>query len=162
MAPRNDHNDIAAIIQSAVSPLMIEMQSLKVKVDTLSVDRVTRMDIEKLRGEIIASFVPRDAYEPRHASLVDRDIQLESALRDLRKEYDNDMQRLHDRLESGKQQLEERMKQQQIEVNKQLDKQQDAKLSGEDRLWMRATQIVSGAAVVLALLDFVLQHLHFS
>src|SRR5438067_11012908 len=120
---RGDYGDIATMLQTIISPLTSKLQTLEDKVDKLSQDRVTRSDIEKLRGELVGTMVPRDAYEPRHASLVERDMQLENISREERKdridqikslgnEMQLDLQRIHERLESGKQQLEERIKEQ--------------------------------------------------
>lgn len=154
MAPtpqRNDYGEIAAIIQTALGPLMGEVQSLKGKVDTLSVDRVTRTDLEKLRAEIVGSYVPRDSYEARHAALIDRNLQLENIMRELRKEYEQDIQRIHERLESGKQQLEERIK----EI-------QQAELSAKDRAWLRVNQVLGILAILITIAELFLQHVKFN
>lgn len=148
--PSRDYNEMASIIQTAIGPLMGEVQSLKGKVDGLSVDRVTRTDLEKLRTEIIGSYVPRDSYEARHAALIDRNLQLENTIRELRKDYETDVQRVHERLESGKQQLEDRMKE-----------QKDTELSSKDRAWLRFTQILSIASILVVIADWLSQHVRF-
>lgn len=161
MSPRNDYSDLAAVIQAAMNPLMSEMQSLKTKVDNLSVDRVTRTDLEKLRTEIVGTYVPRDSYEARHAALIDRNTQLENTIRELRKDYESSMQRIHDRLESGKQQLEERMKQQKEAVEKQFMEQKEAELSLKDRAWLRINQGLGILSIILVVIDWLLQHAKF-
>lgn len=141
--PPREYNDMAAIIQSALSPLVAEVQALKTKVDGLSTDRVTRIDIEKLRSEIVGSFVPRESYEPRHNHLIERIALLENMIREFRKEYDADMQRLE-------QNFSDRLKQ-----------QQEVHLSTKDRAWLRFTQIGGVVAIVIALVDFLAQHMAF-
>jgi hypothetical protein len=148
--PRNDYNEIATIIQTAMGPLMGEVQSLKGKVDGLSVDRVTRTDLEKLRAEIVGSYVPRDSYEARHAALIDRNTQLENVMRELRKDYESDVQRIHDRLESGKTQLEARIK----DV-------QEAELSGKDRAWLRFNQALGILSILIVVADWLFQHVRW-
>lgn len=148
--PQRDYNDIAAIIQAAVNPLMSEVQSLKGKVDVLSVDRITRTDLEKLRTEIVGSYVPRDSYEARHSALIDRNLQLETAMRELRKDYEADVQRLNERLESGKQQLEVRIKD-----------AQETELSAKDRNWLRFSQALGILSVVIVAIDWLSQHVKF-
>lgn len=150
VTPRNDYSDIATIIQTAMGPLMSEVQSLKGKVDGLSVDRVTRTDLEKLRTEIVGSYVPRDSYEARHAALIDRNTQLENICRELRKDYESDVQRIHDRLESGKQQLETRIKD-----------LQETELSAKDRAWLRFSQLLGILSIALVAIDWISQHLKF-
>jgi hypothetical protein len=151
MSPAPQGNDIAAIIRAAIEPLLMEIRDLKVKVDTLSSDRVTRTDLENVRKEIVGNYVPRDAYEPRHASLVERNAKLEDSLRDFRKEHEEDLLKIHERLESGKQQLEDRMKQ-----------QHEVQLNEKDRAWIRLSQASGFFAMALAILSWILQHVKFN
>jgi Rad3-related DNA helicase len=147
----NDYSDLAAVLQATINPLVQKLQTLETKVDGLNTDRVTRTDLEKLRSEIVGSYVPRDAYEARHTALIDRNLNLENTMRELRKDYESDVQRLHERLESGKIQLETRIK----------DAQQ-SELSAKDRNWIRGSQIMGYLAILLAILDFLLQHIKFN
>jgi ElaB/YqjD/DUF883 family membrane-anchored ribosome-binding protein len=124
-------------------------------------DRVTRSDIEKLRSEMSTAYVPRDAYEPRHAALIERDTQLDNNIRELRKDCESDirqlredveksLQKVHERLESGKQQIEDRFKE-----------QQEVQLSTHDRVWVRWSQVVGYIGMVLAILGFIFDHVSF-
>jgi hypothetical protein len=62
-SPRhNDYSDLAVILQSTINPLVSKLSTLEDKVDKLNQDRVTRTDLEKLRGEIVGSFVDRASY----------------------------------------------------------------------------------------------------
>lgn len=154
MAPQphnSDYNDLALILQSTINPLVSKLQTLETKVDNLNQDRVTRTDLEKLRGEIVGSFVDRASYEARHAALIDRNTALDMNIKDLRRDMDQDLQKIHDRLESGKQQIEDRIKQ-----------QSDAQLSVKDRAWLRWSQIAGCAGIVIALLDVIVQHVRFN
>jgi hypothetical protein len=120
-----------------------ELQVLKGKVDVLTQDRVTRVDMEKLRAEMMGVFVDRPWYEARHTALIERNAQLESMIRDLRHDIEEDQKKIHERLESGKEQIEERFKQQQ------------------EKPWTRITQISGLVAMALVVLDWLSQHLRF-
>lgn len=157
---RPDYSDLAAIMQTAINPLAAKLQVIDDKVNSLSQDRATRSDIEKLRAELIGTMVPRDAYEPRHSALVERLTTLESCIREERKDriddlntlrvdVEQDLQRVHERLESGKAQLEQRIKD-----------QQETQLSDKDRLWIRWSQLIGFVGIALALLDWLTQHVH--
>lgn len=141
-----DPMDIINAIRQEVQPLLTKIGVLEDKISDLNKDRVTRSDLEKLA----MAFVPRDSYEARHAQLIERDKELENDMRELRKEQEDANQKIHDRLESGKQQLEDRMKQ-----------MQEAKLSEQDRWWLRISQILGGLGLAAAVVDFLLQHIHF-
>jgi hypothetical protein len=175
MSPKNNpdileiSNIVQSSIQNAITPLSNKIGQLDDKVNALALDRVTRSDIEKLRAELIGTMVPRDAYEPRHAMLIERDAQLEIAMRDMRRDFQEDlknmqaqhqieMQRVHDRLESGKQQFEKRMD----DIEDKMEKAQEAELSTKDRWWVRASIFSGIIAVVVALLEFLLVHVHFN
>lgn len=161
--PRNnDYSDLAALMQSVVTPLTTKLNAIDDKVNALSQDRATRSDIEKLRTELVGSMVPRDAYEPRHLAMVERQTTLEAAIREERKERDEDikaihdsmemdLQKIHDRLESGKAQLEQRIKD-----------QQDISLSDKDRLWIRWNQVVGFVGIAIALIELIMQHVKFN
>lgn len=135
MSRRNEltPSDIATIIQSAIRPV-------SEKVDDLLRDRVTRTDLKELRAEFMNGYVPRDVYEARHR-------QIEQDLLQLRKDYEESTQKVHERLESGKQQLEDRMKE-----------QSKAQLSGRDQFWLRVTQVIGIVAVALTAFQFVASH----
>jgi hypothetical protein len=141
-----DGMDILNAIRQEIAPLASKMTVLEEKINDLNRDRVTRSDLEKLT----LAFVPRDAYEARHAQLVDRDKELEADIRDIRKELEDSQQKIHDRLESGKQQLEDRMKQ-----------IQEVRLTEQDRWWLRISQLLGGLGFFAAVIDFLLQHIHF-
>lgn len=155
---RPDFSDFAAMLQTTMHPLTTKLQTLEDKVDRLSQDRVTRTDIEKLRAELVGSMVPRDAYEPRHLALVERMATLEAGIREERKDrlednkgvrddVEQDLQRLYERMESGKAQIEQRFKD-----------QQEMTLSGKDRLWIRWNQVVGLLGILIALIDLIVQH----
>src|SRR4051794_15946834 len=118
--PRNpDYSELAVILQSTINPLVSKLQTLENKVDGLSQDRVTRTDLEKLRGEIVGSFVDRASYEARHAALIERHTQLDMNIKDLRRDMDQDLQKIEDRLKQ----------------------QQEATISDKDRNWLRWSQV---------------------
>jgi len=155
---RNEYGDITSILQAIINPLTSKLQTLEDKVDKLNTDRVTRTDFENLRKEISGSYLPRDAYEPRHLALVERQATLEGGIREVRKDHvddikavreevEQDIEHIHERLESGKQQLEDRIKQ-----------QAEAQLSHKDRNLMRISQWTGVLAIVLSVLDWILQH----
>lgn len=169
----NDYSDLAAIMQSVVNPLTTKLQAIDDKVNALSQDRVTRSDIEKLRAELIGTMVPRDAYEPRHLALTERMTTLDAMIREERKDrsgeikaiHDNmelDLQKIHERLESGKAQIEQRIKDQQEQIDDQFKEHQDTSLSNKDRLWVRWSQLIGFVGIVLAVLDWVTQHVHIN
>ena len=151
MPPRNDYSELATLIQTTISPLVSKIQIIENKVDLLSQDRVTRTDLEKLRGEIVGSFVDRASYEARHAALLDRNSAIEMSVRELRKDMDADLQKIHDRLESGKQQIEDRIK-----------NIQEAELSARDRAWLRVSQVIGVVALIVSLLGVLIGHIHFN
>lgn len=151
MPPRNDYSELANLIQATMSPLINKIQTIENKVDILSQDRVTRTDLEKLRGEIVGSFVDRASYEARQAALVDRNAATDMSMRELRKDMDADLQKIHDRLESGKQQIEDRIK-----------NIQEAELSARDRAWLRVSQVIGIIALIVSLIGAFIGHIHFS
>lgn len=141
-----DPMDVINAVRQEVQPLLTKINALEEKINDLNRDRVTRSDLEKLT----MAFVPRDSYEARHAQLIERDKELEVDMRDFRKEHEEENKKIHERLESGKQQIEDRFKQ-----------LQEAKLSDQDRYWLRFSQFLGGLGLLGALLDFLLQHVHF-
>lgn len=147
---RKDYSDIATIFQTAINPLMEEMRGLKTKVDQLTIDRVTRADVEKLRAEIVGSFVPRDSYEPRHAALIERDSQLEALLRELRHDYEVEIEQVNARVDANRQHIDDRLKQ-----------VQDVQLSEKDRAWVRWGQALGAVALFVSILVFVIGHIKF-
>jgi hypothetical protein len=78
---------------------------------------------------------------------VDRNLQLENTIRELRKDYEADVQRLHERFESGKQQLEDRFKQ-----------QAETELSAKDRAWIRFNQLLGILSILIVLVEWLFQH----
>lgn len=165
MSPRDQaaiSNLIQGAIGSLVSKLEAKVDKLDEKVDLISQSHASRADLEKLRRDIQASYVPRDAYEARHAALIARDAQIEGDLKQLGSETQADFQRFHERLESGKQQIEDRLRLQSEATDKKLNEQKNATLSDQDRRWLRGSQIFGVAAVVIAVLDLIIQHVHFS
>lgn len=161
--------EIANIVQSAIAPLSNKVQSVDDKVNLLNQDRVTRTDFEKLRQELHGSMVPRDVYETRHSALIERDAQLESSIRELRRDHEEDMkssqaqhqqemQRIHDRIESGKQQFEARIK----EAEQSIENAQEKELTSKDRFWIRVSQAFGIIAIILSLIEILLGHVHFS
>lgn len=158
MTPSKDYTELLSWLSQASAPMIAKLQTLEDKVDKLSQDRVTRTDIEKLRAELVGTMVPRDGYEARHQGLIARDTQIEDMVRELRKDYNedlkemraeisDDLQKIHDRLESGKQQIEDRLKQ-----------AQEAQLSVKDRAWIRFSQLIGFAGILIALIDLLWQH----
>lgn len=136
---------INASIKAELSPITSKLGVLEEKVNDLNKDRVTRTDLEKMTS----NFVQRDAYEARHTQLIDRDKQLEDDVRELRRDVEAADQKIHERLESGKQQIEDRIK-----------NAQELQLSEKDRNWMRITQVMGALGMIGALFDFIFQHVH--
>lgn len=123
-------------IKSELSPLTTKIDALDNKVSELYRDRVTRVDLEKLTS----AFVPRDAYEARHAQLIERD-----------KDLENDTRELRTKLETIQNSLEEKIKH-----------QQEIQLSEKDRTWIRMGQIMGALGLLGAALEFILAHIHFN
>lgn len=142
-----DITSITAIIQTAINPLVSKIQTLEEKVDRLGQDRITRSDMEKLT----LTFVQRDAYETRHAVLVDQAREVEADLRDLRKIHEEAIQRLREQLEISKKQTEEQLKQ-----------QQETALSSKDRAWVRWSITAGWIATALSIITFLLSHLRLT
>lgn len=139
--PRQDLSDIAGIVNAALNasltPLMDEMRSLKLDVKQLNVDRVTRADLEKLRSE----FVLQANYEPRHTALIERDTLLSNALKELREEFETDIE----------------------ELRKNQKEQHAAELSDKDRSWVRWSQIAALVSIIITVIGLLLQygpHIH--
>lgn len=151
---------IQSAIQAAITPLTVRIGQLEEKIDKLSTDHVTRADIEKLRADLTRNMVSRDAYEPRHAALVERDVQLESMVRELRKDSEDELKKLVDMGTQSWQKMDARIDATKELVDTRLKEQQQAHLSEKDRAWLRMSQTVGFLAVVLALLDLVLRLLH--
>lgn len=135
-----DYSDLAVILQSTINPLVSKLQTLENKVDNLNQDRVTRTDLEKLRGEIVGSFVDRASYEARHAALIERHTQLDMNIKDLRRDIDQDLQKIEDGLKQ----------------------QQEATISDKDRNWLRWSQVVGYLGGALAIIDLLVQHVKFN
>src|SRR6266702_2919844 len=96
---RNEYGDITSILQAIINPLTSKLQTLEDKVDKLNTDRVTRTDFENLRKEISGSYLPRDAYEPRHLALVERQATLEGGIREVRKDHVDDIKAVREEVE---------------------------------------------------------------
>lgn len=154
----NDYSDLAALMQSVVTPLTTKLNAIDDKVNALSQDRVTRSDIEKLRAELIGTMVPRDAYEPRHLALTERMTTLDAMIREERKERDDEIKDIHDSMELDLQKIHERLESGKAQFEQRLKDQQDLTLSDKDRQWIRWTQIVSIVSILIAVLEFVSQH----
>lgn len=137
---------INASIKAELSPITSKLGVLEEKVNDLNKDRITRSDLEKMTS----NFVQRDAYEARHNQLIERDKDLENDVRELRRDTDAEMQKIHERLESGKQQIEDRIKQ-----------AQDTQLSERDRNWIRMSQVMGALGLLGAILEFFLTHIKF-
>lgn len=166
---RNNSVEMNAIIQSTINPLILRMQALEDKVDRLSQDHVTRTDIDKLRSELVGSLVPRDSYEPRHASLVERDAQLEGNLREMRRELEEKVKSFEDRLTQGNdsfqhylQMFEKRIDANRLYFEERMKQQVEAQLSVKDRAWVRGSQVIGFVATMLVILELVLQHTHWN
>ncbi len=141
----HDYSEIAALIQKSIEPLISKLDSkvdrLSDKVDELARNRVTREDMDKLRGEMHTTFVAKDPYEVRHANLIARDTYLESEIKRIDSDTQLEFQRLHERLESGKQQLEDRM-----------TKEKEVELNSKDRNWIRGSQLFGIISIVISVL----------
>jgi chromosome segregation ATPase len=175
MSPKNS-NDILEItnivqttIQAAIGPLSAKIGQLDDKVNALALDRVTRSDIEKLRTELTNTTVQKDVYETRHLTLIQRDAQLEESLRNAIREHQEDiknaqaqnqieMQRVHERLESGKQQFEKRMD----DIEDKIEKAKETELTTKDRVWLRISIIGGSISVAVAIIQFLMGHIHFN
>lgn len=177
---RGEYADIAAIVQSTLQstlePLMSKLDAkvdrLEVKVDHLTQDRVTKADVEKIRNELLTTTVPRDSYEARHAALIQRNSDLESRLKQAEDRSQEELQRIHARLESGKQgfedrfrdqtrMFEEKMKEHENRIETKLKDQQNTNLNDKDRHWVRLSQLFGVIAVIIALLDLLFNHVKF-
>lgn len=159
MPARNNNNeDLNTIIQTLITPLISQLKELDSKVDKLNENYVTRSDLEKM----IVSLVPKELYETRHSALIARDVELEQKIKAARFEMDASQQKLHERLESGKQQFEDRQKDMQREFEKQFEKQKETLLSNKDRVWIRWSQAVSAFAMIIAIIEFLSQHIKFN
>lgn len=154
MRGNSDYSEIAALIQKTLEPLIVNINTkvdrLSEKVDELARDHATRSDMEKLRNEIHVSFVSKDVYETRHANLIARDSFLESEIKRIDAETQVEIQRLYEKLERGKQQVEDGFRD-----------QAKAELSEKDRGWLRASYIGTFIAIVIAILDYISQHIKF-
>lgn len=164
-----EYQEIVALIQSTINPLVAKMTILESKVDQLNQDRVTRSDIENLRKEVTGGFVPRDSYEPRHAQLVERDLQLETTIRELRKSYENDIEKLDAKLrEETKNRNEtlEKLIQARIEYTKDFEKKVNESIEKiqvqKDRAWVRISQWAGILAIILSIVQVILQHTKFN
>lgn len=156
----SDYSDLAAIMQTAITPLTTKLQAIDDKVNALSQDRVTRSDIEKLRAELIGTMVPRDAYEPRHLALTERMTTLDAMIREERKERDEEIKDIHDSMELDLQKIHERLESGKAQFEQRLKDQQEMQLSDKDRLWIRWSQLIGFVGIVLAVLDWLTQHVH--
>lgn len=184
-------NVVQAAIQTAIVPLVAKINDLDNKVNGLALDRVTRSDIEKLRTELVSSTVSKDVYETRHVNLIQRDAQIEESLRNairdhqdaiknMQAQHQQEMQRLHERLESGKQQFEERQEQIETKLEKSIDEiegkleksikelkanfdnTKQAELSAKDQWWIRASIIIAFVSMLVAVLAFLVEHVHLN
>lgn len=150
MRGNSDYSEIASLIQKTLEPLISKVDKLEGKIDLIFSDHVKRSDLENLRKDIQSSFILRAEYEPRHDALISRDTALESGIKRMDAEMQAEFQRLHDRLESGKQQIEDRFKTQEKES-----------VSGKERFWMRAGTIFGILVGLIAIASFILQHFQF-
>jgi hypothetical protein len=181
VTPRNDYLEITNVIQNtiqtAITPLITKINAIDEKVNELRQDRVTRTEfsaaIDNLRKEMFGSFVSKEPYETRHATLINRDNQLELLMRDMRKDYEEELKgfraqyqqdkdHIHARLESGKQQFEDRMKEIEEMIDKKFDTQQKAVLSARDQFWVRASLFSGFIATLIVLIEFLLAHVHLN
>lgn len=140
---RNEYGDLSALLVS-------KLQILETKVDALNQDRVTRSDFENLRKDISNSYVPRDAYEARHAVLIERDNQLEM-------QHKTDLKDLRDYIEKNILLREKAIEQ----LKKEMDEQQNIQLSAKDRNWLRFYYVISILSFVGAIFDWIFQHVKF-
>lgn len=163
--PRGEYAEIAQIIQSTLEPLMSKLDAkvdrLEVKVDHLTQDRVTRADVEKLRSELQANLVPRDSYEARHAALIQRDTDIEARLKQTEDRTQAELQRVHDRLENGKKQIEERFEAGRVWLENYMKEQHNTQLNDKDRHWIRFSQFFGVIAVIITIIDMLMNHVKF-
>lgn len=168
---RSEFAEITAIIRDAINPIGVEIQVLKEKVDKLSQDRVTRTDIEKMRTEMLTMFIPRDSYEPRHAALIERDSQIESSVREIRRDLDDRVKSFEARFTQGSmafqeylQRLENKIdtfkKETEDKVDTKLKEQSETELSGKDRAWLRWNQVMFFVVGGIGLFDVILRIFH--
>ncbi|SRR5579875_986168 len=163
MPPQHRGDDLSALatlMQSTINPLISKLQILETKVDSLNQDRVTRTDLEKLRGEIVGGFVDRASYEARHAAVVDRCMALDMAVRELRKDTEDEFKKLIDMGTQSWHRIDAKLDAMDKVIEDKLKEQQQAQLSATDRAWLRATQLASYAAIGLSALDLLLRLLH--
>lgn len=144
---RENYGEVITLI----SDVNKKIERLSDKFEELARDYVTRADIDNLRKEIQTSFVLRAEYEPRHNALISRDSYLESEIKRIDSESQNEFQRLHERLESGKQQIEDRFKQ-----------EREVVLNSKDRSWVRVSQILGIVALIVSIVGLLLGHVRLS
>lgn len=169
---RSEFTELSNLIQNsisnAISPLTTKIQILDEKVDKLSQDRVVRSDLEKMQNEVKASMVPRDTYEYRHASLVERDAQIEATVHNMRRDLEERVKSFETRFDKGSaafsdylQKIDDKLDlyrtQSTEQVEKKMKEQSEVHLSQKDRAWVRGTQITSVvigvSGVILALVS---------
>lgn len=149
MRNNGEYSQIAALIQKTIDPLTSKIDKLEGKIDLIFIDYVKRSDLENLRKDFQSIFIQRAEYEPRHDALISRDSYLEGQINRIEAETQSEFQRLHERLESGKQQIENR-----------FDKQKEESISGKERLWMRAGTVFSILVALIAIITFAIEHFH--
>jgi uncharacterized protein YeeX (DUF496 family) len=75
----------------------------------------------------------------------------EEDIKNMQLRHEAEMQRLHERLESGKKQFEDR-----------IDTIKEAELSTKDRIWVRISIIGGSISVAVAIIDFFIGHVHLN
>jgi DNA repair ATPase RecN len=147
MRGNSDYSEIASLIQKTLEPLISKVDKLEGKIDLIFSDHVKRSDLESLRKDIQSSFILRAEYEPRHDALIARDSAIESEIKRIDIETQAEFQRLHERLESGKQQIEERFKE-----------ETRSRISAAERNWTRIGIVFSVLVALVTFAVFILDH----
>jgi predicted PurR-regulated permease PerM len=98
----------------------------------------------------------------------------------LQAQHQQEMQRLHERLESGKKQFEERQEQIEAKLEKYMDEFEDkleksmkeieakidntkkAELSAKDQWWIRVSILIAFVSMLVALFAFLVEHVHLN
>lgn len=130
--PQQNNFDISAIIkvmQEAGQPYLAKLE----QIDQRTRDLATKADLDRLRAEIVTSYVQRDVLEPRLVAMADHISRIERDLENV-----------------------------DASVDKKLEKNKENALSDKDRTWVRWGQVGGWVGLAVSLLAFAAQHIHFN
>lgn len=150
-------NDLQLVL-ATITPLINKLQSLDEKVDRLGSDHATRSDIEKLRNELVGSFVPRDAYEERYQAFAASNKNLEAAIKNNR----DDITTLINAKNEESRKYKEQIETSENKFEKMMLDSRANELSTKDRSWLRLAYISGFISVAIAIADAIMQHVKIS